>query len=240
MQKYHQRSGKLVYDGERYVPGQTSRNVREDHERRYRHVRNQLKGRRILDIACGSGFGIQILSSVSSAIVGIDYSFDAVNFAKRNFMRRADGGVRANTSSIPFVDNSFDAVVSFETIEHLREPVKFLEEIRRVLIPDGQFYISTPVKKGNRLDRYHFHEYTIIEITKLLSRFFSVEKVEGQRFMFTPFFALFSLEWINNLKKISVVKSFYRNCYGKDEIKTLGSATWFTPNFILVTCKNEK
>ncbi|KKU12016.1 MAG: hypothetical protein UX17_C0060G0003 [Parcubacteria group bacterium GW2011_GWC2_45_7] len=93
-------------------------------------------------------------------------------------------------------------------------------------------YISTPVKKSDKLDRYHFHEYTIAEFTKLLSRFFQVEKIEGQRFMFAPFFWLFSFEFVNNLKKISV--------YGKDEIKPLGSTTWFTPNFILVSCKNEK
>lgn len=240
MQKYHQRFGKLVYDGERYVPGQTSRNVSEDHVRRYRYVRNKLKGKRVLDIACGSGFGMQILSAVARVVAGADYSFEAVNFAKRNFMRNSDGGVQANASSIPFADNSFDAVVSFETIEHLREPVKFLKEIKRVLVPNGQFYISTPVKKGNRLDRYHFHEYTISEFTKFLSGFFSVEKVEGQRSMLSPLFALFSVDWVNNLKKVSFVKSFYRSCYGKDEIKPLGSTTWFTPNFILVTCKNEK
>lgn len=240
MRNFHQRTKQLIYDGERYVPGQTSRNVSEDHVRRYRYVRNKLKGKRVLDIACGSGFGMQILSAIATVVAGADYSFEAVNFAKRNFMRNVDGGVQANASSIPFADNSFDAIVSFETIEHLSEPVKFLKEIKRVLIPNGKFYISTPVKKGNRLDKYHFREYTISEFTKLLSRFFSVEKIEGQRFMFSPLFVLFSLERINNLKKISFVKSFYRNCYGKDEIKPLGSMTWFTPNFILVTCKNEK
>lgn len=231
---------KLIYDGERYIPGQTALNVREDHVRRYCHVRNKLKGKRVLDIACGSGFGIQILSAAATVVIGVDYSFEAINFAKRNFMRRVDGGVRANASSIPFADNSFDAVVSFETIEHLSKPVKFLKEIKRVLIPNGKFYISTPVKKGSRLDRYHFHEYTISEFTKLLPHFFSVEKIEGQRFMFSPLFAIFSLEWVNNLKRISFVKSFYRDCYGKDEIKLFTSTTWFTPNFILVSCKNEK
>jgi len=230
----------MKYDGERYIPGQTAQNVCEDHERRYWHVKQAIKGKRILDIACGSGFGIQILSSVSPEIVGVDYSFEAVNFAKQNFMRRADGGVRANASSIPFADNSFDSVVSFETVEHLRKPVKFLKEIKRVLVPNGQFYISTPVKKGNHLDQYHLHEYGIGEFTELLSRFFSVEKIEGQRFMFSPLFSLFSLELVNNLKRISFVKSFYRRYYGKDEIKPLSSAGWFTPNFILVSCKNEK
>ena len=232
--------GKLIYTGERYVPGQTAVSVQKDHERRYRYVRKFIREQRVLDVACGSGFGIKILSSVSPVIVGVDYSFEAVNFAKLNFMRRVDGGVLANASSIPFVDNSFDVVVSFETIEHLREPVKFLKEIKRVLVPNGQFYISTPVKKGNRLDQYHLHEYGIDEFINLLSRFFSIDKVEGQRFMFSPLFFLFSLEWLNNLKKISFVKSFYRDYYGKDEIKPFVSTVLFTPNFILVRCKNEK
>lgn len=230
----------MKYDGERYIPGQTAQNVREDHERRYWHVRQAIKGKRILDIACGSGFGIKILSSVSPEIVGIDCSFEAVNFAKRNFMRRTNGGVQADAISIPFADNSFDIVVSFETIEHLREPAKFLKEIKRVLIPKGKLYISTPVKKGNHLDQYHLHEYSIDEFVGFLSRFFLINKIEGQRFMFSPFFFLFSLEWVNNLKKISWIKSFYRYCYGKDEIKSFASTIMFTPNFILVSCKNEK
>lgn len=231
---------KLIYTGERYVPGETAVSVQKDHERRYRYVKKLIRGQRVLDVACGSGFGIKILSSVSPVIVGVDYSFEAVNFAKQNFMRRIDGGVLANACSVPFADNSFDTVVSFETIEHLKEPVKFLKEIKRVLAPNGKFYISTPVKKGNSLDQYHLCEYRIDEFINLLSRFFSIDKVEGQRFMFSPLFFLFSLEWINNLKKISLVKSFYRNCYGKDEIKPFESTTWFTPNFVLVSCKNEK
>lgn len=230
----------MKYDGERYIPGQTAKNVREDHERRYWHVRQAIKGKRILDIACGSGFGIKILSSISPEIVGIDCSFEAVNFAKTNFMRIVDGGVLANASSIPFADSSFDTVVSFETIEHLREPAKFLKEIKRILIPNGQFYISTPVKKGNHLDQYHLHEYSIGEFVSLLSRFFLIDKIEGQRFMFSPLFFLFSLGWVNNLKKIPWIKSFYRYCYGKDEIKPFMPTVLFTPNFILVSCKNEK
>ena len=230
----------MKYDGERYIPGQTARNVREDHERRYRYVRKYMTGKLILDIACGSGFGIRIFSSVSPSVVGVDYFFEAVNFAKQNFMRRTDGGVQADASSMPFSDHSFDAVVSFETIEHLWKPIKFLKEVKRVLVPGGKLYISTPVKKTNKFDRYHFHEYTISEFTNLLSTFFLVEKIEGQRFMFTPLFSLFSSDWVNNLKRISFVKSFYRRYYGKDEIKPLASAGWFTPNFILVSCKNEK
>lgn len=240
MRNFHQLVKQLIYDGERYIPGQTSRNVSQDHVRRYHHVRNKLKGKRVLDIACGSGFGMQILSAVATVVAGADYSFEAVNFAKRNFMRNVDGGVQANASSIPFADNSFDAVVSFETIEHLRKPVKFLKEVKRVLIPNGHLYISTPVKRGNRLDKYHFREYTISEFTRLLSRFFLIQKIEGQRLMLAPLFALFSLEFVNSLKRISFIKEFYRNCYGKDEIKPLKSESWFTPNFVVVTCKNEK
>lgn len=231
---------KLKYTGERYVPGQVAENVKEDHLRRYKHVSKLIKGGRVMDIACGSGFGFQILSFSSSAIVGIDYSFEAVNFAKTNYMRIVDGGVLANASSIPFADSSFDIVVSFETIEHLREPVKFLKEVKRILIPNGQFYISTPVKKGTRLDQYHLYEYGIVEFINLLSQFFLIDKIEGQRFMFSPLFFLFSLEWLNNLKKIPWIKSFYRYCYGKDEIKPFVSTVLFTPNFILVSCKNEK
>ena len=230
----------LRYDGERYIPGQAADNVRRDHERRYQHVRALIEGQRILDVACGSGFGVRIMSPVSPVIVGVDYSFAAVSFAKRKYMRTVDSGVQADASVLPFADSSFDAVVSFETIEHLVKPIEFLQEVRRVLRPNCRFYISTPVKKTDRLDRYHVHEYTIHEFTTLLSRFFLVENVEGQRFMFSPFFSLFSLDFMNTLKNISLVKQLYRRSYGKDEIKPLDSARWRIPNFILVSCRNEQ
>lgn len=230
----------LKYDGERYIPGQTSDNVREDHERRYRHIRRLLKRQRVLDVACGSGFGIKILSSFCSSIIGVDRSFDAIRFAGQNFMQSISRLAQADAVRLPFADNTFDAVVSFETIEHLPEPEKFLREVRRVLIPSGRLYISTPVKKGDSLDKFHFREYEIDEFVNLVSRFFLIEKVEGQRFMFSPLFALFSWEWVNSLKKISLVKELYRKCYGKDKIKPVSNSNWFIPNFLIVSCKNEK
>ncbi|KKU12017.1 MAG: Methyltransferase type 11 [Parcubacteria group bacterium GW2011_GWC2_45_7] len=100
---------KLLYDGERYIPGQTADNVRRDHEKRYQHVRKFVKGQRVLDVACGSGFGIKILSFVSRFIVGVDYAFEAVSFARQEHLNPDDGVVQASATGLPFVDRSFES-----------------------------------------------------------------------------------------------------------------------------------
>lgn len=230
----------IKYTGERYIPGSAAANVRQDHERRYRHVSRLVRGKKVLDVACGSGYGTRMLAAKAASVVGVDNSYEALGLAKKNYLKKSGVVVQTDAAGLSFSDNAFDVVVSFETIEHLKDPVEFLSEVKRVLSRGGVFVVSTPVKKGKDLDEFHRHEFTRREFLDLLRRYFRVEKLEGQRFMFSPLFKLFSYQTVNRLKKVSLIKNFYRRCYGRDEIKPFSSAWLFVPNFLIVTCKNEK
>jgi 2-polyprenyl-3-methyl-5-hydroxy-6-metoxy-1,4-benzoquinol methylase len=86
---------------------------------------------------------------------------------------------------LAFREHSFDVVVSFETIEHLREPNEFLVEVHRVLKPGGLFLCSSPNAAMAPIDGqpsgpHHLREFTVPELRALVSRFFAVVEVHGQ------------------------------------------------------------
>jgi len=87
--------------------------------------------------------------------------------------------------NLPFPDNSFTTVVSFETIEHLKDQVKFMAEIKRVLQPAGKLIISTPDKEMTDYlginNPFHVQELNRTEFTVLLSNNFKNIKLFGQR-----------------------------------------------------------
>ncbi len=96
-------------------------------------LRHLHPGDRVLDVACGEGFGVRMIALRCANVVGVD--IDAPSIAAA---RRASGGsfVVADATRMPFEDGYFQAVVSFETLEHV--PVDpFMQEVRRVLAPGG-------------------------------------------------------------------------------------------------------
>ncbi len=107
----------------------------------------------VLDAACGLGYGSAILAAANPAVrvVGIDNSEYAVRYARACIMTSHANtdfrlGDACDLSDYP--DASVGLVVSFETVEHLREPRQFLAEVRRVLKPGGVFVCSVPNNVG--------------------------------------------------------------------------------------------
>src|SRR3990167_3806200 len=90
------------------------------HWQRYKWIK--LKGKKILDCSCGTGYGSGLLAQ-NNEVTGVDISEEAIEFAKQHFTAEFKVG---NAEQLEFEDESFDAVVSFETIEHLDNPYKFL------------------------------------------------------------------------------------------------------------------
>ncbi len=143
----------------------------------------------VLDVACGSGTGSTYLASRGAkALFGGDISKDALRDAKRwNRDWWRVGFILLDAEALPFADNSFDVVVSFETIEHLKQPDKFLSGCRRVLKKGGFFICATPNKKvGSPLFRkpvnpYHLREFYPGELCQLLSKYFVNIEVYGLR-----------------------------------------------------------
>jgi SAM-dependent methyltransferase len=165
------------------------------HASRYLFARPFVEERRILDVACGSGYGLALLSGCARAVVGADADFDALKTA-----RAADAStpvVRSDACRLPFADGSWDVVTSFETIEHLVERAAFVREIRRVLASDGVCVISTPnanyTQPVDNVPRnpFHVHEYDPGEFAGELRREFAQVELLGQslsaRFAVSPF-----------------------------------------------------
>lgn len=127
-----------------------------------------------LDVACGCGYGTHYLSQLarSGRIYGVDTSEDALKQAGRYKDRDNLEYIPGDALSLPFRNATFDAVVSFETIEHLEDYHAFLAEIKRVLRPEGVFICSTPNKAYSLHPPYHRHEFYPEEFYTLIENYF--------------------------------------------------------------------
>ncbi len=167
---------------ERFVPevhgGQL---IDAEHQARYRWAAQAAAGRRALDAACGAGYGTAILAAAGAAsAIGIDIEARAVLQA-----RERHPGLRfevADLHELPFGDTTFDLIACFEAIEHVSDPERALDEIRRVLAPDGLLLISSPNRgvfpPGHR---WHVHEYKPDELAETLGRRFVNVRLHRQR-----------------------------------------------------------
>jgi SAM-dependent methyltransferase len=140
--------------------------IDSEHRARYHFGAQVVAGKEVLDASCGVGYGIEILSQAGAvAVTGVDISAEAIGEANARFGEYAAGLAEADLRDLPFEDDSFDVVVSFETIEHVEEPEKALAEIDRVLRPEGILVISSPNPDayigGNE---HHVHEFRPTEL----------------------------------------------------------------------------
>jgi SAM-dependent methyltransferase len=133
----------------------------------YEFARQYVRGRRVLDFGCGTGYGTHSLASDAATIVGVDISAEAIEAASAQvapnltFQRIA----RVEEAPLPLADSSVDVVLSFQVIEHLHDPSIYLREARRVLVDDGVFICATPDRRtrlyrGQRpWNEFHIREY---------------------------------------------------------------------------------
>jgi ubiquinone/menaquinone biosynthesis C-methylase UbiE len=163
------------FTGERLTTA-VSGEIESEHLHRYLYARELCRGKDVLDIACGEGYGSALLSQVAKSVLGIDSALDIIEHARRSYtaanLRFSCGDARridAETASI-------DLAVSFETLEHLVEQDTFLRELRRILRPEGIVIISTP-DRDNYVNPapnpYHLLELTRGEFISLLSQYFA-------------------------------------------------------------------
>jgi len=168
-----------------------------EHAARYVFALPFAEGREVLDIACGTGYGIGLLCKTAKTVTGVDIDAATAKQAKKECGQ--NGAVLlANGVELPFPDAAFDLVTSFETLEHLHERVKFIAELGRVLRPGGILILSTPNANytqpinGVPNNKFHIHEYTPDELLAELGEHFVVEKFLGQtldaRIQISPFF----------------------------------------------------
>lgn len=136
---------------------------------------------RVLDIACGYGFGAAMLAGKARHVTGADLDTQTLINVSRKYANITNlCFTQANGLAMPFADGSFDVVVSFETIEHLAAE-NFLAEVARVLVPGGRFIMSTPQNALGHIpvNPHHVIEYSLEQITTLVNRVFSIDQTIG-------------------------------------------------------------
>lgn len=150
----------LVPSGERMHPTASDVETFWEHVYRYRFACSWARGRRILDVASGEGYGSAALRAAGAqTVMGMDIDENAAAHARERYNLEVTIG---DATRMPFADGQFDLVISFETIEHLPSPAQFLAECARVCSPRGTVIVSTPNKDVYRDERavnpYHISE----------------------------------------------------------------------------------
>jgi len=172
--------------GERLETGQYNENTSE-HLHRYALAAVICENRKILDIACGEGYGSNLLSKKARSVSGVDIDAETVAKAKEKYRSPNLEYKTGSADKIPYADHSFEIVISFETLEHHDRHREMMQEIKRVLIPGGLCIISTPDKliysdKKNYKNPFHVKELYKEEFRELLKGYFKNVNLFKQQF----------------------------------------------------------
>lgn len=157
-----------------------------EHFHRYLFARQFVRGRDVLDIASGQGYGSALLAQVARSVVGVDIDEASVKDAQSHYGSDRLQFVAGDCACIPLGDATVDVVVSFETLEHHARHEEMLREIRRVLRPEGLLVLSTPDRllyseaEGFH-NPFHVKELDEAEFRSLMQRHFPNLQLLRQR-----------------------------------------------------------
>ena len=186
----------IEFTGERFIPG-TRGEIWVEHWHRYHFAARWARGRKVLDVACGEGYGAALLARHAAHVTGVDLAAEAIAHARRTYAGLANAEfVEAPCTRLPLADASFDVVVSFETLEHIAEQEAFLAEAARVLKPEGVLLLSCPNRleysdKRDFANEFHVKELYRAELAALLAARFPEASWYGQR---PSFFSVIAAE----------------------------------------------
>ena len=175
----------MEFTGERYVPS-VDGEIKYEHLHRYALCFELVSGKSVLDLASGEGYGSALLAKRAQSVTGVDIDTESVEYAKRHYIGSPNlKFLVGSCESVPLPDESIDVVTSFETIEHHDKHEEMMQEIKRVLKPDGILIISSPNRlsysdETNQLNHFHVKELYYDELVSLLSRHFKCVKIYGQ------------------------------------------------------------
>jgi SAM-dependent methyltransferase len=177
-------SSQLEHTGERLVPAFYPGHTLQEHAARYVFAANYCKGKDVLDVASGLGYGTDYLRRYGAKTVGLERDDDAVRYSAEQYP--SSKYVKGNAEQMPEDwTETFDVIVSFETIEHLQNPEQFVREVSRCLRPQGLFICSTPNKGINLLqgnNPFHVKEFTLPEFCRLIECRLRISATYGQSF----------------------------------------------------------
>lgn len=158
---------------------------RDLHLFRYEFAKPYVCGKRVLDVACGTGFGSKLFADAAAAeVVGVDCDGQTIENARRKYPGSNMQFETQDAEDLHF-ERPFDVVTSFETIEHLKQPNRLLAALPLILQPNGTFFVSSPVRQtGSLADKpanpFHIREWTTAEFHELLGSYFASVELFGQ------------------------------------------------------------
>jgi 2-polyprenyl-3-methyl-5-hydroxy-6-metoxy-1,4-benzoquinol methylase len=214
----------LALTGERTLPDVPEENYwYQRHLVVYEWIRDRVGGLKVVDMACGEGYGSAVLGGAAREVVGVDANPEAHEHAR---LRYTGGGVRFARDLVETFAEPADAVVFLQTIEHVQNPDEVLEHFKSLVAdsPSPVVFVSTPnvltlapegaEKSGNP---WHVKEYRPEEFHALCAAHFSSVEVHGvfhARKLAVHETALKRLRWDDVHARLGITKRFY---------------DWFTP-----------
>ncbi len=229
--------GEPAFTGERFIPHRTDPFLALEHYHRYCFASRFARGKRILDIGCGEGYGSAFLSQLADAVVGMDRDQAIIDYARRKYSSIPNLTFAVgNCEEAPGDNESFDMAVSFELLEHLDpdDQVRFLNSVQHRLKPDGLFVISSPDKNEYAAtypvkNEFHKRELTILELKAFLDSFFKHVHLCAQRVL--------SLSTIWQLEGRQ--RAQFRFHSRKDLLAEIpGNESFSTPLYLIALCSN--
>lgn len=162
----------IQFTGERVVPEKMDNKIwiLQEHLARYNFaigILDQFKSKTVLDAACGSGYGSMLLSLSGKDVCGVDIDYDSIYYAKDKFRSFCKYDVVDLDNIGNNIDKKFDAIVSFETIEHLENPDKFINWVKG---KTDLFIFSIPI---NQPSEFHKHVYSVEQAVELIKKHFN-------------------------------------------------------------------
>jgi SAM-dependent methyltransferase len=184
----------ISFTGERFLPGQSGRRIEADHLARYHFACQYVRDKKVLDIACGTGYAAPLLIGAGATrYKGVDISEESVQHAKGLYGSERSSFVVGDICKFDSIE-PYDVIVSFETVEHVKCYRSALSNFFRILEPGGLLLISSPNRtitsprvlnfNDKPANKFHTQEFTSSELLEeLLAAGFdaSAEDVFGQR-----------------------------------------------------------
>jgi 2-polyprenyl-3-methyl-5-hydroxy-6-metoxy-1,4-benzoquinol methylase len=174
----------LALDGERTLPDVPEENYwYRRHLVVYEWIATRVAGLRVVDLACGEGYGSAVLARSAAAVVGVDANPDAYEHAR---LRYHEPNLRYVRDMVERFRDPCDAVVFLQTIEHVHDPGGVLDNVRAMLAAGGVAYVSTPnvltlappgaERSGNP---WHLREYRADDFRALCAAHFASVELYG-------------------------------------------------------------
>jgi SAM-dependent methyltransferase len=171
--------GTVRLTGERPMEGVTPDSLLALHAAGYRTVIERLGPGRMLDVGCGQGFESARFLAPDRQVVGVDYSSEAVDTARRRWGSRGLSVARTDALSLGCATGAFDWACSSHLIEHFDDPEGHVRELARVLDDGGTAFFLTPNAPADFENPFHIHLFEPPELRDLLGRYFADVSVQG-------------------------------------------------------------